>query len=238
MRAAALAAYVAVVGSVFTPLYDPLTAGRDRTWWIVGALAAAHCGVGAALRRPRALLIPLPVAAVAIVTSDAGLAMFAAVAGPLIGVVLIAAGWGLAEALRRTHRGPAAVAALAFSPALAVWGWAAAETIGRLDSPHAPRSLEMQLPNDDLGLGVLCDPEAEPDDARQARGHLETLIRELRDNPDLLVTYTYTYSDEPSDTREITVRELAEEQLDDLEEGFQPHCPQVERRLRDALGRS
>jgi hypothetical protein len=238
VRAVALVAYVAVVGSVFTPLYDPLTSGRDQTWWIVGALAAAHGGVGAALRRPRGLLIPLPVAAVAIVTSDGPLAMVAAVVGPVIGVGLIAAGWGLAEAVRRARPGPAAVAALGLGSAVAVWGWAAAETIGRFDSPHAPRSLEAQLPNDDLGLGVMCERDAEPDDARRARGHLETLIRELRTNPDLLVTFTYTYSDEPSETREITVRELAEEQLNELEEGFQPDCPEAERRLREALGRS
>jgi hypothetical protein len=57
----------------------------------------------------------------------------------------------------------------------------------------------------------------------------------LRRRPDRLVTYTYYYSDDPEERRDITIRELAEEQLEDIESNG-PDCdPELERRIRAAM---
>jgi hypothetical protein len=48
------------------------------------------------------------------------------------------------------------------------------------------------------------------------------------------VTYTY-YSDDPQERRDITIPELAEEQLKDIESNG-PDCnPELERRIRAAM---
>lgn len=227
----ALAAYAAVVGAAFTPLYDPLELGRDDSVWILVGLAAAHVGAGAALRHPRALLLPLPVAALSVALSDYGLELIFALIACFAGFLAIAIGWGIAQFADRLRAGAAAV--LAFAVAFVPWVWGAVETIGRLDSPHAPPSLEAQLPDDQTDVAAVCG-HVEPEYAAEVRTKVEALFRQLRANPDLLVTYTYVYSDEPSETYEITVRELAEEQLDDLEANDE--CPELQRRLRDAIG--
>jgi hypothetical protein len=49
------------------------------------------------------------------------------------------------------------------------------------------------------------------------------------------VTYTYYSSDDPQERRDITIRELAEEQLEDIESNG-PDCdPELERRIRAAM---
>ncbi len=49
------------------------------------------------------------------------------------------------------------------------------------------------------------------------------------------MTYTYHYSDDPDERRDITIRELAQEQLHDLELGGRRCAPDLQRRLRAAL---
>lgn len=63
------------------------------------------------------------------------------------------------------------------------------------------------------------------------------LLRELRERPNHTVTYTFEWAHDGDEVREITVRELAEISLDDLEHGdARDRCaPEVRRRLRAAL---
>ena len=233
MRWAALAVYAVVVGSYFTTLYDSLEPGEDDTWAISLALVAVHLGTGAALRSARALLLPVAVAVIGILMSDGGWEAVGAVVGSVLGVSLLTAGWGLAALAGRVRFGPAAVTAVGLAPALVVWTVAAVQTIDRSDSPHAPPSLEARLPNPYDRLSDVCG-KVEPEYAARLRRKTDVLIRELRNRTELLVTVTYTYSEVPSETREITVRELAEEKLDDMDEHGGP-CPEVERPLRQAL---
>ena len=125
---------------------------------------------------------------------------------------------------------PAPLFALAALPVL----WAAAATAER--GEHVPASLERQLPIE-ASLGNLCPgAESDPEFVRRLRRQTGVLIRELERRPDDLVTYTYYDAHSADeDRREITIRELAEEQLADIESGG-PRCvPELERRIRAAL---
>jgi len=71
--------------------------------------------------------------------------------------------------------------------------------------------------------------------AQDIRRRAEVLVRELRRRPNHLVTYTYYSAHGDDERRDITGRELAEEQLKDLESNG-PDCdPDLERRLRSAM---
>lgn len=50
-RACAIAAYAVLLGSLATPLYDPLSAGRDDSWALALLLGATHLGAGLLVRR-------------------------------------------------------------------------------------------------------------------------------------------------------------------------------------------
>jgi hypothetical protein len=58
------------------------------------------------------------------------------------------------------------------------------------------------------------------------------LVRELRRRPNDLVTYTYFSEEEAPERRDITVRELAEEQLKDMDAAC---SPALQDRVRWAL---
>ena len=98
-----------------------------------------------------------------------------------------------------------------------------------------PAAVQSELPTEE-SLGNLCPgASTSPQLERDIRRRADVLIRELRRRPDHLVTYTYYYSDEPEERRDITVRKLAEEQLADIASGG-PHCaPELERRIRAAM---
>jgi hypothetical protein len=228
MRAAVgLAVYAALVGSLATPLYDPLIAGDDEWWLLPALLAFAHLGLGAAVGRLWALLPPL---ALAVAFFLLGGAEELAWLWLILGAPLMVACTAIGFALRRLRWAPAGLLAVAALPALG----AAVETARR--GEHVPASLERQLPIE-YSLGNLC-PGAETDAQllRRIRREAEVLIRELGRRPDDLVTYTYhdAHSAE-EDRREITLRELAEEQLADIESGGPGCAPELERRLRAAL---
>ena len=112
-------------------------------------------------------------------------------------------------------------------------GCAAFESSQR--DPHVPASVQRELPTQE-SLGNLCPgASTSPEVERDIRRRADVLIRELRRRPDHLVTYTYYYSDEPKERRDITIRKLAEEQLADIESGG-PNCaPELERRIRAAM---
>jgi len=225
-----LAIYALLLASLVTPLYEPVSSGDD--WWAgLVLLAATHAGLGAAVQRAWVLALPVAVAVVAFLASGAdGLAWLTLIAGAPVLVGFTAAGWALGRAWAR-RRG--AVALGLFAVALLPVAWAAIETSQR--GPHVPASVQRELPTK-LSLGNLC-PGAESDPAveRDVRRSAEVLIRELRRRPDDLVTYTFYFSDDPEERRDITIRQLAEEQLDDIESGG-PNCiPELERRIRAAM---
>jgi hypothetical protein len=99
----------------------------------------------------------------------------------------------------------------------------------------ARASVEARLPIE-LSSGNLCpDAETPVDVERDVRARAEALIIELGRRPNELVTYTYYDAHGPDDEeREITIRELAEEQLADLDSGGDC-APELRRRIRAAM---
>ena len=224
--------YAALVLSLATPLYLPLSSGRDDAWALLVLLAAAHLGLGTAIRRPWALTLPVALSILAFLTAGADeLAWLAILLGAPALVALTAVGSALSRAFQQQSN---AIAAGFFVVALLPVAWAAVETTRR--GPPLPASVQSQLPTE-ISLGNLCPGAETPARAEQdIRRRAEVLIRELRRRPTHLVTYTY-YSAHGDDDerREITIRELAEEQLKDMESNG-PNCdPDLERRLRRAM---
>jgi hypothetical protein len=215
--AIALAAYAALMASLLTDLYAPLEVFGP--WWATVLLfGAAHVGVGLLVRTWWALAVPLP--------------FLLAVGGPL-GVLVLGLPLAGAVALGRllgrlAARRAALLGTAAFLAALVPAGLAIARTAGR--GPHVPAAVQARLPVD-YSLVNLC-PGAETPAAleRRIRASAETLIRELRRRPNELVTYTFYYEDADDVTLDITVRELAHEQLEDLD------CdPHLQQRIREAM---
>ena len=111
------------------------------------------------------------------------------------------------------------------------------------DAPRLPQSLQEQLPVE-LYLSNLC-PSAEtpPRLLRMLRRQANVLLRERERRPDWLLTYTFYFENSEPDTHDITVRQLAELQLQDLKTGDElereltgrPCEPGLIRRLEEAL---
>ena len=219
-----------LVGSLATPLYNPLYAGRDDSWVLLVVLVLAHAGIGAAIGRVWVLALPVALSIAGFLLGGAeGLAWLALVLGAPVLVGATAAGMLVGRAAPRRHDalGLGFVAVALLGPA-----WAAVETARR--GPHVPASVQRQLPID-VSLGNLCPGASDASLDRRVRRRAEVLIRELRRRPDAVVTGVTEYSDGSSERRDITVRELAEEQLADLESP-QPDCdPELQRRIRAAM---
>ena len=83
------------------------------------------------------------------------------------------------------------------------------------DAPRLPTAVQKQLPVE-LHLANLC-PSAEtpPRLQRDLRRQARVLLRELDERPHWRLTYTFYY-EEGDETKEITVRDLAEEELEHL----------------------
>jgi hypothetical protein len=226
IAAVGLVVYVALVASLVTPLYDPMLDG-DYFWLVAAMIVLAHLGLGAAVGQAWVLVLPVAASFVAFLLGGAEelawLAIFL-----VMPVLVIATATGLL--LRRFRWVALPCFAAAAVPAL----WAASETVRR--GEHVPAALEQQLPIE-YSLGNLCPGAGSPPELeRRIRRETEVLIRELGRRPHDLVTYTYYDAHSADeDRREITLRELAEEQLADIESGG-PNCvPDLERRIRAAL---
>jgi hypothetical protein len=223
--------YAALVLSPATSLYDPLSSGRDDSWALFVLLAAAHVGLGAAFSRAWVLVLPIALSVVAFLAWGAEeLAWLAIVLGAPALVAFTAIGIGLGRASRQRHE---AMAAGFFLVALLPAAWAAVETARR--GPPLPAAVQSRLPTE-TSLANLCPGTATPARVRQDLSRRsEALLRELGRRQTHLVTYTYYSADGDDERREITVRELAEEQLKDMD-AHGPACePRLERRLRDAM---
>jgi hypothetical protein len=226
----AVAVYLILVASLATPLYEPLDSGGDQSWALLVLLVSAQAALGAAVSRAWVLALPVGLAIAGFLADGGtGLAWLTLIIGAPALVAFTAAGWALGRVLKR----PAAVAFGLFAVALVPAAWAAGET--RQRGPHVPGSVQAQLPTE-ISLGNLCPgSDTRPAVERDVRRRAEALIRELRRRPDQLVTYTYYSSDDPQERRDITIRELAEEQLEDIDSNG-PDCdPELERRIRAAM---
>jgi hypothetical protein len=222
--ALAVAAYAVLIVSLAT--VPP--GGID--WTPLALLAVAHLGLGWAIARAWALLLPVALSLGTFVVAGASeldwLILFVT-----LPVAAAVTGVGLLLGRRSDRRAPVAIglAAVAIlSAASTVFRW-----VDR--GPHVPASVQRELPTD-ISLGNLCPGSETPADLEaDLRRRAEALIRELRRNPDHLVTDTVHYSHGGQERREITIRDLAEDQLSDLE-AFGPDCaPELERRIRAAM---
>jgi hypothetical protein len=222
-----LALYVALGATLATPLYDPVFAGDDEWWLLPALLVFAHLGLGAAVGRWWVLALPVVFSFVFFLLGGGD--QFASL-WLIVGAPLLLALTAIGLAFRRVAWVPIPLFALAALPAL----WAGVETERR--GEHVPAALERQLPIE-LSLGNLCpDASSPPGLVRRLRRQSEVLLRELGRRPDDLVTNTYYQADTADETRrDITIRELAQEQLHDLELGGRRCAPGLQRRLRAAL---
>jgi hypothetical protein len=147
----AVGIYAALVLSPATPLYLPLFSGRDESWALLVLLAAAHVGLGAAVRRQWVLVLPVALAIAGFFAGGAeGLAWMAIVLGAPAAVALTALGSAIGRAFeRRSDVIAVACGVVAVLPA----AWAAVETLRR--GPPLPASAQRRLPTE-ISLGNLC----------------------------------------------------------------------------------
>lgn len=221
---ATLGAYAVLM---YTALGPPLQDGG----FALLTLVAAHVLLGVGVARWWVLAVPVVLAAAGffLATDDYGLLAFF---GAPVCVLLTALGRGLAYGPVRSRQGVAAFCVLLC--ALNV-GATLVEEIQ--EGPPLPAAVQRQLPID-VSLLVLCPWEDIDESARpQARASIEVLLRELRERPHHTVTYTFEWAHDDDEVREITVRELAELSIDDLQHGdARGQCaPDVQERLRAAL---
>src|SRR5215218_8238160 len=88
--------YAALVLSLATPLYRPLSSGRDDSWALLVLLAAAQLGLGAAIRRPWVLTLPVALSILAFAAAGADdLAWLAILIGAPALVARTAVGWAV-----------------------------------------------------------------------------------------------------------------------------------------------
>jgi hypothetical protein len=219
----ALGAYAVLMYLAFGP---PLNEGTVD----VTVLAFAHLLLGLGVARWWTLALPLVVAVAALflITEEWGL--LAVFAGPVC-VALTAVGRLLAYPAR--VRVVAAVACGGVC-VLALVGDALVEL---RKGPPLPAAVQRRLPSQN-SLLALCPwaDDARADQAR-ARASVDVLLRELRQRPNHTVTYTFYWAHSDEEVRDITVRQLADTTLDDLEHGDArgPCAPEVQARLRAAL---
>jgi hypothetical protein len=230
----AVVVYVLLLASLATPLYEPLWSGdddREAPIALLIVLGGTHLGVGALVRRPWALLLPVVLVVVGFIAAGAqGLAWLTLVLqGPVL-IAITALGWLLG--LRLKGRA-AQFGVVAFVVAACPAVWAAVRSAER--GPHVPPRLQAQLPTE-LALGNLCPNSQLPGaERRRLRRSADVLIVELRRRPNDLVTDTFYYADGSEERRDITIRELAEQQLESLQNGGRACAPKLMRRLQAAL---
>ncbi len=231
--ALAVAIYIALVASLATPLYEPLTEGQDDSWAIAVLFFAAHVALGAGVDRWWALAFPIVVTVGAFIADGAeGLSLLIVVFGLPIGCVAVALGLGLTAVLPRRAT---LITVVTFVVALIPVAWGALETTRRATAPHVSARVQSSLPTKE-SLGNLCAGAETPRHiTKRLRRQGDNLIRELRRQPNALVSYVYYWSDEPAETKDITVRELAHEQLTDLTSGGDNCAPGLQQRIRDRL---
>jgi hypothetical protein len=230
----ALGSYVVLIGTVFSGLFEPFTQGDDDSWAIVVVILCAHFGLALTVARAWILVLPVLLSVVLAIAAGEAAALVLILGLPPL-LIVTALGWVLGRVLgRRALLG----AALAFGVALWPVAWAASEQLDRARADHVPKAVQARLPTQ-ISLGNLCPGTATPPAVRRdVRQRAESLVRELEGHPDDLVRRTLYLEEDPDPLREdITVRQLAQEQLEDLETNGGSKCePALQRRLREGIG--
>ena len=230
LAAVAIAGYAVLLGSLATPLYEPLASGDDLSSLVLLMVGCVSVALGVAVARLWCLAGPLAATGVVIVADREGTDwIFFVMLGLPVLVCLTLFGWGIRPGMG--GRAGAFVAVL-FAVACVAPVVAALETGRR--GPPLPQAVQRQLPLAEGELHLLCTgsrPTAA--ERRRTRRRAEALLRELERRPDHLAAYGYVVYD-TVEPELITVREVAEEQLPSLEKD--PSCaPDLQRRLRAAL---
>lgn len=152
----ALGVYVALIASLGTPLYEPLSDGRDDSWALVVLFVGAHLAVGIIVRRAWVLLLPIGLAVAGFLFSGAGgLAWLILMFGAPVLIAATALGWLLGHRLAQ-HATPIAVAA--FIVAAVPGMWAAMETVKR--RAHVSASAQRALPTMVRSSSTTCASRA------------------------------------------------------------------------------
>lgn len=242
LSALAVLVYLALMGSLATPLYDPLSSGDDDSWALAVLLAAAHLGLGLGVRRGWALLLPAAVGVGAFLVAGAeGLAWLILLFELPLLVLATALGWGLGRRLER-HAAPAAAAALLV--AALPGGWAALQSAQR--EPHVSAREQRALPTDGY---TLVEDMCLRDNTGAARRHaaaarrrafrqFDAIERSMRAHPDATVSVRFVLADAPgTQTREMSVRDLVETHLESAKRKARPKARACVRRGRARLQR-
>jgi hypothetical protein len=191
-----VAAYVALL--LVIPLADNPQIGMDEPWGLIALLCFAHVGAGIGIRRAWVLLLPVGFCVIAFFATGAeGLSVL--ILTLEMPVLVCVTGVGiLVGKFAGPRRGELAAIALAVAAVPA--GVEVGAAFQRATGPRLPERVQHQLPKEYDGVCA---------GSRGAR----VLLRELERRPNLYLTYTFEYSDEPSETMPISVRELARVQL-------------------------
>lgn len=205
-----LTAYAAMMLSLLTPLYEPLSSGSDGTWSLPllgGAAVALGLGVARAWTLALAVVVCL---AFFVAEGASGLAVLILVEG--IPFLLVMTGAGLLLARFSAARWQVPVLIGLFALALVPAGWATGQRVQAARADRVPRDVEARLPTEGL-LNGLCDPSLGRAHLDGVRRQARALSKALESRPDELVSYLVPYADQEPEREDITVRELAEEQL-------------------------
>jgi hypothetical protein len=111
------------------------------------------------------------------------------------------------------------------------------------DAPRLPKRAQDQLPLDVALAGLCPSAGASPEQLDMLAQQGRALVRELRAHPDWIVTKTFYFEEGRPEPTDVTVRQLAEWELDELksnaererEETGQQCAPELIRNLEEAL---
>lgn len=233
--AAAAVVYLILVGTLLTDLYLPFERkeGDEFLWFFVSLVAGASVAVGAAVGRPWVLLLPTAFCVALFAAnreSDGIVAVLMIVLPALLALTLI----GLA--LSRVKRLARPVAAVGLAIALVPVALGAFETSSRALGPELSRADQARLPIRQSLQSLCVETSRSARDARRLRRQGEQLAREVRARPNYYVDSVY-YRGELDDAVpvRVTVRELAQQELEALGEYGRGCAPRVRGALKAAL---
>lgn len=234
-------AYVVLVGSFFTSVYHPFEVGRDRSGLVFVVFLGAHLALGIGWRTAWCIVFPLLPGIAGVIVArqvDEPIGVFIAIAAIPVAIAIVAGGRLMRWVLGRVRADANVVAAALLVIAALPLADAMAESHRLATGPRLPAALAAHLPVDD-DLAGACGHYL----ARRERARLtvegRALARAVRDRPDAVLTRTISYEDDAQAHDErLTIRQLAEEQLDGLRnaEDELGGCPaELERSLASAL---
>jgi hypothetical protein len=233
--------YLGLVASLFTDVHHPFSAGDDHSGWVLLVFGGAQLALGAAWRTPWTFALPLPLGIIAIILAANGDdvigVIFAIIAIP-VAYVLVAIGRAIGWVARRRSERAAVIAPLIlFIAACAPLAVAAREPHHVTTGPRLSAAEASRLPLAEFTLNQLCNPALERHLHDELTAQAHALISTTRRRGDHVITAIYYNEGDPDEQHEdMTVRKLAENQLDAMH-GYGRDCqPTLRRALADAIG--